>query len=213
MIRVGYAAGTAQPNSLARPGYQPRGLDLSLEQCDQLTQFVASLPRPVERVPVDGEEQDRAKAGKEIFVSSGCASCHTPSLGSVDGLYSDLLLHIMGRDLQAIGRSYDGPHGPPVPDVPRPEDPLAREWRTPPLWGVADSAPYLHDGRAATLHDAIRLHGGQANESRISYLKLDQDGRANLIAFLKTLRAPGADPKERKRDTKLVAARPATRRL
>ena len=29
------------------------------------------------------------------------------------------------------------------------------EWRTPPLWGVADSAPYLHDGRAATLEAAI----------------------------------------------------------
>ena len=25
-----------------------------------------------------------------------------------------------------------------------------REWRTPPLWGVASTAPYLHDGRAAT---------------------------------------------------------------
>jgi len=37
-------------------------------------------------------------------------------------------------------------HRPGLPDdVARPD-----EWRTPPLWGVADSAPYLHDGRAAT---------------------------------------------------------------
>ena len=36
------------------------------------------------------------------------------------------------------------------------------EWRTPPLWGVANSGPYLHDGRAETLDEAIRLHGGEA---------------------------------------------------
>jgi CxxC motif-containing protein (DUF1111 family) len=204
--------GQAQPTSLARPSYQPRGLDLSLEQCDQLTQFVASLPRPVERRPVDSSEGDQIKAGKELFMSSGCASCHTPSLGSVDGLYSDLLLHIMGRDLQAIGGGYNDPHGPPPPDVPRTDDPLAREWRTPPLWGVADSAPYLHDGRAVTLHDAIRLHGGQGAESRDRYLKLSQDERSKLIAFLNTLHAPAAE-KERRGDTKLASAQPAPHRF
>jgi CxxC motif-containing protein (DUF1111 family) len=42
---------------------------------------------------------------------------------------------------------------------PRPSGPAtAAEWRTPPLWGVADSPPYLHDGRASTLDAAIRLH-------------------------------------------------------
>jgi len=29
------------------------------------------------------------------------------------------------------------------------------------LWGVRDSAPYLHDGRAATIEEAILLHHGQ----------------------------------------------------
>ena len=36
------------------------------------------------------------------------------------------------------------------------------EWRTHPLWGVATSSPYLHDGRANTIDESIRLHGGEA---------------------------------------------------
>jgi CxxC motif-containing protein (DUF1111 family) len=40
------------------------------------------------------------------------------------------------------------------------EQPTPAEWRTAPLWGVADSGPYLHDGRANSLAEAIELHGG-----------------------------------------------------
>ena len=64
------------------------------------------------------------------------------------------------------------------------------EWRTPPLWGVADSAPYLHDGRAATLAEAIKLHAGQASSSANRYASLSDVQQEELIAFLNTLRAP-----------------------
>ena len=37
-----------------------------------------------------------------------------------------------------------------------------REFITARLWGVADTAPYLHDGRATTLFQAINAHGGEA---------------------------------------------------
>lgn len=67
---------------------------------------------------------------------------------------------------------------------------LQREWRTPPLWGVADSAPYLHDGRAATLDAAILWHGGEASDSVEQYLTLPKEDRQKLIAFLTSLRAP-----------------------
>ena len=69
-------------------------------------------------------------------------------------------------------------------------DSLQREWRTPPLWGVADSAPYLHDGRAATLDAAIRWHGGEATQAATNYRSLAADDRKKVIAFLKSLRAP-----------------------
>ncbi|MFK8114220.1 MAG: di-heme oxidoredictase family protein [Rubripirellula sp.] len=67
---------------------------------------------------------------------------------------------------------------------------LQREWRTPPLWGVADSGPYLHDGRAATLDAAIRWHGGEALDSASEYRSLSKDDRRKVIVFLASLRAP-----------------------
>jgi CxxC motif-containing protein (DUF1111 family) len=65
-----------------------------------------------------------------------------------------------------------------------------REWRTPPLWGVADSAPYLHDGRAATLNEAISLHGGEALAAKDRYFHLPDEDRRAVVEFLSCLRAP-----------------------
>jgi CxxC motif-containing protein (DUF1111 family) len=106
----------------------------------------------------------------------------------VQGLYSDLLLHRMGQPLEG-GGSYDGPP-PQAPQLSPGEGPLPDEWRTPPLWGVADSAPYLHDGRAASLEEAIKLHAGQGAGAAQRYARLSSDKRAQVIAFLRTLRAP-----------------------
>lgn len=180
--------GQAQPRPLGRPDYQPPGLDLTLEQCNQLTEFIASLSRPVERLPADPEACEQARAGKKLFRTIGCADCHSPDLGSVDGLYSDLLLHRMGQPLEGGGSYNDPPL--PLPDGKPGEGPQAGEWRTPPLWGVADTAPYLHDGRAATLEEAIRLHGGQGQRSAERFSQLNFSDQIQLLAFLKTLRAP-----------------------
>ncbi len=69
-------------------------------------------------------------------------------------------------------------------------DALQREWRTPPLWGVADSGPYLHDGRASTIDQAIRLHGGEAAETTEAYVRLSLPNREKILTFLKSLVAP-----------------------
>jgi CxxC motif-containing protein (DUF1111 family) len=66
-------------------------------------------------------------------------------------------------------------------------DATGSEFRTSPLWGVFWSAPYLHDGRAATLEDAIAQHGGEAAHARDGYLGLTPILRAQLIAFVKSL--------------------------
>jgi len=58
------------------------------------------------------------------------------------------------------------------------------------LWGVADSAPYLHDGRAETLEEAIKLHGGQAAMSMRRFGDLTISEQDFLVEFLKTLHAP-----------------------
>jgi CxxC motif-containing protein (DUF1111 family) len=177
-----------QPRPLGKGDYQSPGLDLTLQQCEQLTAFVASLPRPVERPPDSPGERNAAATGKQLFTTIGCADCHTPNLGSVEGIYSDLLLHRMGEEL--VGGGSYGEKPLPLPDGSPGEGPAPGEWRTPPLWGVADSAPYLHDGRAPTLEEAIRLHGGQGRRSAERFEQLGAAGQVQLVAFLKTLRAP-----------------------
>jgi CxxC motif-containing protein (DUF1111 family) len=183
--------GQTQPMPLGKSNHRTVGLDLTDEQCDQLTAFVAALHRPEERLRAKPELQAHAATGKQLFHKIGCTDCHTPDLGSVSGLYSDLLLHRMGEDLEAVGSdSYYDRSPPRTPSPSRAEKSLADEWRTPPLWGVADSAPYMHDGRAATLDEAIGLHGGQGARAAQRFAQLSPAERNQLIEFLKTLRAP-----------------------
>ena len=47
--------------------------------------------------------------------------------------------------------------------------------------------PFLHDGRADTLHDAIMHHGGEAQAARDAYSNLAQPDKDDLIAFLEAL--------------------------
>lgn len=178
----------SQPKPMTKSDYEPPGLDLTREQCEQITAFCASLPSPIERLPADAPKCQQAATGRRLFAEVGCADCHTPDLGDVAGLFSDLLLHRMGRNLEG-GGSYED-EALPLADSDSGDGPHPTEWRTPPLWGVADSAPYMHDGRAENLHDAIRLHGGQAQQSATRYDRLEKHEQDSVIVFLGTLRAP-----------------------
>ena len=71
------------------------------------------------------------------------------------------------------------------------------EWRTPPLWGFRDSGPYLHDGRAQTLDQAVAMHGGQSAATAQKYFQLAPTERLQLEAFLKSLVAPSRAPEVR----------------
>jgi CxxC motif-containing protein (DUF1111 family) len=180
--------GQAQPRALSKPKYEPPGLDLTAEQCTQLATFIASLSQPVERLPEDPKKRERAATGKLLFGKIGCANCHAPDVGNVQGIYSDLLLHRMGQDLEG-GGSYNEPPLP-TPQFDPGSGPAPGEWRTPPLWGVASSAPYMHDGRAATLKDAIKLHDGQGRRAKERFQMLDARDQTRVVAFLETLQAP-----------------------
>jgi CxxC motif-containing protein (DUF1111 family) len=175
--------------------YKAPGIDLTREQCDTLTRFVASLPRPVVR-PADSPEQASSiEAGQKLFASVGCAVCHRPKLGEVDGIYSDLLLHDMGTQVSDSG-SYTVLQ-PQIASNDKDKEPRAAnqlEWRTPPLWGLRDSAPYLHDGRAKTIVDAVALHGGEGAAAALRYKSLSAKERAQVELFLRALAAPPASP-------------------
>ena len=124
----------------------------------------------------------RGIIGRDQFNQIGCAICHVPQLqtgaspvAALDhqtvNLYSDLLLHDMGKLGDGIAQADAGPN----------------EFRTPPLWGLRASAPYLHDGRAVTVDAAIRAHEGQGKLSRDRYQALAPADRAALLEFLSSL--------------------------
>ncbi len=136
------------------------------------------LLAPPPRLPMNAQ----AIAGEVSFTQLGCASCHTVTLHTglnaipaLDrkpvNLYSDLLLHDMGRLNDGIAQSSATMH----------------EMRTAPLWGLRARNRYLHDGRANTVDAAIRAHEGEGTVSRDRYNRLNQQQRQQLLDFLATL--------------------------
>lgn len=179
-------SGHSQPVSPVAPDKKAKGLDLGEPECDALVAYVRALPAPVAVDPAGPSGSPDIAAGRQLFAEVGCASCHAPSLGRVRGIYSDLLLHDLGQGLADDGASY-GIEGPEFPGGPSPG-----EWRTPPLWGFRDSGPYLHDGRAQTLDEAVALHAGQGAGSAREFFSLEPEERASIETFLKSLVAPSA---------------------
>jgi len=86
-------------------------------------------------------------------------------------LYSDLLLHNMGSLNDGIAQANAGPN----------------EMRTAPLWGLRARAPFLHDGRALTIREAILLHDGEALTIRNRFAALSSEQQEQIIAFLNSI--------------------------
>jgi hypothetical protein len=85
-------------------------------------------------------------------------------------LFGDLKRHDLGRDVaEAIDETGSG----------------ASVFLTRPLWGVGSTAPYMHDGRATSIEEAITYHGGEAADSRKAYNALSKTEQADLVAYLK----------------------------
>jgi CxxC motif-containing protein (DUF1111 family) len=61
------------------------------------------------------------------------------------------------------------------------------EWRTALLAGLGLRQRYLHDGRAATLRDAILAHGGESEIVRYCFFDLDEPQQLAIYAFLSAL--------------------------
>lgn len=182
-----------QPKPLGAATYVSTGTDMSWKQLRDMSAFVATLPRPVEVLPEQADLAEQAVLGKQLFTKVGCASCHVPDLSGVKGIYSDFLLHDVVTRLDGTGGGGGGGYDPPEPPgLPErsPGEPLPNEWKTPPLWGVAHSAPYMHDGSAGTLEQAILNHRGDATAVTQAYRKLNRQEKQAVVEFLKTLQAP-----------------------
>ncbi len=63
---------------------------------------------------------------------------------------------------------------------------LGFEWRTTPLVGVGQRDSYLHDGRAATLRDAVKAHGGEAEIVRNRFFNLKEADQQAIMDFVES---------------------------
>jgi len=167
MHGLGQAAAAAGPLTDEDAAADP---ELSTEDLFNLVSFSMLTAAPAVEEP--GEQELR---GIALFDDAMCDRCHTPRVESPRGplpIYSDLLLHDMGEEM-ADGLEQGNADGD--------------EYRTQPLWGLAAVGPYLHDGRATTIEDAILWHGGEAERSRNLYVAYSDDEKEDVLAFLMSL--------------------------
>ncbi len=163
--------GCPQPRCELIRGGAPEISDQNLKQ---VTDFLRTQGIPRSRLSRDH------RAGWQSFNRAGCAACHQPEWRTGDSAdprltqqqiypFSDFLLHNMGPELADTTESE-----------------LAAEWRTAPLWALGEG-PFLHDGRARTLEEAILWHGGEAAHSREKFRAFTSSQRQALIEFLRAL--------------------------
>lgn len=184
--------------------------EVTVGELSALSVFVGTA-----QTPFATEPNAKARRGRRIMKDIGCTECHIPKMqthGKILGfrspeeaqnplanvhttvnltkkpmnfkenarggitipLFADLKRHYMGENLENFAG--DG------------------MFTTMRLWGVADTAPYLHDGRALTIRDAITTHGldpaSEAYTAVNNFNGRSPEDQEAILAFLDTLRSP-----------------------
>ena len=128
----------------------------------QAYQLSIGAPTP----PAGSFDAAAAARGKVVFEGNGqCASCHSGAL------FTD---------------ANDTLH-PPADSMAEPETPsyasrsATKQYRTTPLRGIWQHAPYFHDGSAATLSDVVAIYNTRKS------LGLTTQQSADLVEYLKSL--------------------------
>jgi CxxC motif-containing protein (DUF1111 family) len=151
--------------------------------------FMQFLDQPIP-TPPPGVSQSSIDKGRALFISTGCAVCHTPSLvtqpskltaglgNATANLFSDLEIHHMG-----VGLADNVSQGSAGGD----------QFRTAPLWGLGQRLYFLHDGRTSDLLQAIEAHASRGSESthveeNFDLLSTGPTGQQqDLLNFLRSL--------------------------
>lgn len=136
---------------------------------DALAAYVTSLTKQGDSPDrnADGSLTAAALAGKAVFQQQNCAQCHSGSQ------FTDSALGVF-RNIGTIKSTTGQRLGAPLSGL-----------DTPTLLGLWSTAPYLHDGSAATIEEAIAAHNG---------VTLGTTDMANLVAFLRQLDDAGTAP-------------------
>jgi CxxC motif-containing protein (DUF1111 family) len=177
------------PNDVTNTdGKTPLEAISAIEKFAFFARFLAA-PTPSSDTPGGADSIAR---GRDLFGSTGCALCHTPTLytgnstvaalrNQAVNLFSDLLVHDMGPGLaDGVSQGQAGPS----------------EFRTAPLWGLGQRLFFLHDGRTSDLLEAIRAHksgrhwtgdASEANGVVRNFDRLRQSQRQDVLNFLRSL--------------------------
>jgi hypothetical protein len=120
-------------------------------------------------IPAPGKLTPQAERGKRLFFSKevGCATCHSGPYYTDSSLQKPFKLHNVGTGNQD------------------PTEKMGPKYDTPTLLGVYRTAPYLHHGRAKTLHDVLTTCNKEDEHGKTSQLKPAEID--DLVAFLKSL--------------------------
>ncbi len=103
--------------------------DITEDDAKCVDEYLTSL-RPVPSpLLVNGELSDKAKEGRKVFEKLKCGECHSGPY------YTDMKMHRIGEDIE-----------------------FEKGWDTPTLREVWRTAPYLFDGRAATMEEVFEVH-------------------------------------------------------
>lgn len=155
---------------------------------------------PFDRYQYGGDKTAMSEAavrGLALFMDrekGNCSACH--SVGPKSAVFSDGQFHNLGTGMNAEGE---------LTDLGRFEQ-TKREadrgaFKTPSLRNVAQTGPYMHDGRLKSLRDVVDFYagGGSSNpqlDPQIKPLALTGKDREDLVAFLEALTGELATVKE-----------------
>jgi hypothetical protein len=176
-----FKAGTGQQSSESQAGRQ------ELQQMGCTSCHVADLTIAKDRRvadvetrfdPAQGNPFNRLFATASLQLTavpdnSGHAPIKKPNLAPfvVRNIFTDFKRHDLGPNFHE--RDYDGT--------------IRTQMMTTPLWGVANTGPYGHDGRSMNLRDVILRHGGEAQSARDRFANASSTDQRQLLAFLETL--------------------------
>jgi cytochrome c peroxidase len=153
--------------------------EADLKALSDFVNYAIPFPQNPNRA-ADGTLTAQQEHGKDLFLQN-CRSCHTGEYLTDSGtgnptldLGGTILLHDIGTCVSAGD----------FPDQPAPDEVVGKmhsacDFDTPSLRGIFATAPYFHDGSAATLRDVV---------DRLPFTQmLGSDDRDALVAYVKTL--------------------------
>ena len=196
-------------NTVSEPNDTP-GAD-GLEDIDRFARFIRATKAP----PRDAAlaETPEAREGSRLFDKIGCNTCHVRTMATApaatvinggaftvpDSLgnkqfypYGDFLLHNVdtGDGIAVAMEEHYGKAATKRTWMKFSYQDLqtaANKVRTAPLWGVRTHSRLMHDGDSLTLTDAIKRHGGEAEEIREKFRRLKPMQKEALLTFLRSL--------------------------